>query len=132
MKKYKGYELIKAIEDEKIDDCIIKYKRPFIEGYIQVKEKELKWEPGVFTTKFLTDGYTQFEIIEDTIDIQKIEEVEEVVVISTGGFENIEQFVNKTNGIMVNNFYKVNEVINNQNELIRAIKQLDKKLRNRI
>lgn len=40
-------------------------------------------------------------------------------------------FAVRTNAIMVDNFYLVNDVIKNQNKLIQAIKQIDNKLNNR-
>lgn len=72
-----------------------------------------------------------FRVIEDEeIDIQAIEEVNTVGFITTaGGEDNIKEYVKKTNKILVDNFYKVNDVIKMQNKLVQAVKQLDKRTR---
>ena len=58
-------ELIQKITDGEIDNCTIIYSRIYDKGTIEVKDKELRWEPGTFSTKFLTDGFTEFEVLKE-------------------------------------------------------------------
>ena len=74
-------ELIQKITNGEIDNCTIIYSRPMKKGTIEVKDKELKWKPGTFTTKFLTDGYTEFEVLDGNIEnMQKIQNSKELEI----------------------------------------------------
>lgn len=65
-------ELIQKITNGEIDNCKILVKQPYETGIIEIKDKELRWEPGKFSTKFLTDGYTEFEVLDINI-VKKIQ-----------------------------------------------------------
>lgn len=73
-------ELIQKITNGEIDNCKILVKQPYETGIIEIKDKGLLWEPGKFSTKFLTDGYTEFEVLDGNIEnmqeIQKSKELE--------------------------------------------------------
>ena len=72
-------ELIQKITNGEIDNCKVIYSRIYDKGTIEVKDKELRWEPGTFTTKFLTDGFTEFEILDGNIEnIQKIQNAKDL------------------------------------------------------
>ena len=58
-------ELIQRIIDGEIDNCKILVKQPYETLIVAVKDKGLLWEPGKFSTKFLTDGYTEFEVLKE-------------------------------------------------------------------
>ena len=69
--------------------------------------QKLNWETGTFDTSYLSNNYCYFELIEEQQDID-IQELEELRLIS-GPVSNF----------IIDNRNKINE-------LIRAIKQLDK------
>lgn len=62
----KGYELIKAITEKKIEDNTkIRVTDGIFETEIKYKDGGLKWKPEQFNTMFLCQGNTNFEIIEE-------------------------------------------------------------------
>ena len=98
--KYKGYELLKAIADGKIKDES-RFKagyRTFIarDGYLFVEYDNRQEYANSFELKW------EFELIEDKIDIDSIEELEGIVEYSTER--------------------------NTINQLIQAVKQLKKEV----
>ena len=74
---------------------------------IKYEDEGLKWEPGKFDTKYLCDIDIEFEVEEPDIDIQELEELR---LIS----EYVSNFI-------IDNRNKINE-------LIKAVKQLDRKV----
>lgn len=111
-KTYKGYELIKEIAEGNIEDgtrFIIKGGE-FNDFYATYEDKEIIvsmfGKELKLTTRYLIDNCT-FEILEDEIDIQDIEEFSTLYAMSGVEFE----------------------IQDKLNELIRAIKQLDKKIK---
>ena len=74
---------------------------------IKYENKGLKWEQGKFDTKYLCDIDIEFEVEEPEIDIQELEELR---LIS----EYVSNFI-------IDNRNKINE-------LIKAVKQLDRKV----
>lgn len=79
-KTYKGYELIKAIEEGEIKENtkIEVHWLGRIVTTITYSSRRLNWKEGEFTTGYLCDGNYYFKILEDeeTIDIDEIEELE--------------------------------------------------------
>lgn len=130
-KMYKGYELIKEIaignikNDTKIiphypnNDCTVdyfKYRYGFLEAY---HKNDVHSDNRVNVCIFLDNNRT-FEVIEDEIDIDSIEEID---LFDNGqGFENI-KIVKESYD---NNFTNITTIIN---ELIKAVKQLNKKIK---
>lgn len=102
----KGYELIKEITERKIkNNTKIKVKiGDTYKATLKYENLMLKWESGDFDTSILCSAEADFKVIEEKaeIDIQEIQEI------------NIED-----------KFYRTDE-INKLNELIKAVKQLDK------
>ncbi len=115
-KVYKGYELIKAIVDGEIKECskfnITGYKQKIIytKGllcYINNYWDEVSSSVIINCT---------FELIEDEIDIQSIEELNDTCYDAiTMSDEDIEYYHNFT--------------AKKLNEIIRAVKQIDKKIK---
>lgn len=117
-KIYKGYELIKAIADGEIkegmsfrnnsymDDIIYK------DGYLGIEESD-----GTFATiDIMFHINSEFELIADEIDIQEIEELNDTNFdFATITDKEINYYHNLTRTKL--------------NEVIRAIKQIDKKLK---
>lgn len=108
--KYKGYELLKAIADEEIKEGslilfdsiiwivdeyldIVKYKEEHITLFNTYKAKEI--------------AMSNFELIEDEIDIDSIEELKSVT--------------NNIDGTIC--------IMNKINELVQAVKQLNKEIK---
>lgn len=76
----KGYELIKAITENKIkDNTKIKVTDGILETEIKYKDGMLKWKPEQFNTAFLCDESMNFEVIEER---KKIEELDEMQIIN--------------------------------------------------
>lgn len=105
-KVYKGYELLKAIADREIKEgskFIIKYGE-FNDFYVFYKNGEIKTALFGKEYKLTTKDFTEskFELIEDEIDIDNIEEM-------------------KLDG--------VDDIIYYVNDLIKAVKQLDRKIK---
>ena len=74
-------ELIQKITNGEIDNCKVIYSRIYDKGTIEVKDKELRWEPGTFSTRFLTDGFTEFEVLDGNIEnMQKIQNSKELEI----------------------------------------------------
>lgn len=84
---------------------------------------------GLYINKCLNDEFEILESVEQDIDIQSIEELKTIDYILKGDENNTRDFIKRTNKVIVDNFYTVNGVIKNQNKLIRAVKQLDRKIR---
>ena len=55
---------------------------------------------------------------------EEIKELETIGYITTGGDNDIKDFVKKTNKVITDNFYLVNEIIENQNKLVRAVNKI--------
>ena len=55
---------------------------------------------------------------------EEIEELETVCCITTGGEKDIKDFVKKTNKLIIDIFYLVNKIIENQNKLVRAVNKI--------
>lgn len=119
-KIYKGYELIKAIADGEIkegSEFIIKYgefndfhafyKNDEIRTYLFGKEYKL-------TTKDFAES--EFELIEDEIDIDNIEELNDTCY-------------DEENMISEEKEYYHNLTREQQNTILRAVKQLDKRVK---
>lgn len=71
---------------------------------------KLNWETGTFDTSCLCNNYYYFELIEDEVDIDNIEELE--------------------NEIMQDDWiYYVPMFFNKTNELVQAVKQLNKEIK---
>ena len=105
-KTYKGYELIKAIEDGKIKEDT-KFREMAENRYYIFKDREL-WEQedtGIYNSKLenLQIIYGAFELIEDEIDIDGIEE------LTQNCFDD---------------WTEAKKI----NELVQAVKQLDRKI----
>jgi len=106
--KYKGYELLKAIEDGKIKEgSRFKVYRTY-NAIAVLEDRTLHFEDGnkrILTTNDLLI-YT-FELIEDEIDIDSIEELKSVT--------------NNIDGTVC--------IMNKINELVQAVKQLNKEVK---
>lgn len=119
-KTYKGYELLNLIGENKIKKGTkFKAKIKDAEEIVIFDGKDLNYEDVKSTPTFFFDYYLlsilngTFTIIEKEIDIQNIEEYkEEYIEIGTSD-SNIKSLAKKCN------------------ELIKAVKQLDKKISNK-
>lgn len=136
MKTYRGYELMQAIAEGEIKEetNFNAYKNGKLYFSRLYYKNGVLRENGILLTEFLTLKdilMLEFELIEDEeIDIQAIEKLNTVRSIKTTGDEdNIKEYVKSTNKIIVDNFYKVNDVIKMQNKLVQAVKQLEKRTR---
>ena len=50
-------------------------------GIIEIKDKGLLWEPGKFSTRLLTDGFTEFEVLDGNIEnMKKIQNSKELEI----------------------------------------------------
>lgn len=104
-KTYKGYELIKLINDRELKtgtEIKVKMGSEYITT-ITYEEFGLKWKTGEFDTSILCSNSASFELIEDEINIQEIEEL-------------------KIGTITTEDKLKINEII-------KVLKQLDKKIK---
>lgn len=100
----KGYELIKAITENKIkDNTKIKVTDGILETEIKYKDRGLKWKPEQFNTAFLCSEEMNFEVIEEN---KEIEELDEMQIINARPEVNAEKI----------------------NELVRAVNKINKKL----
>ena len=111
-KVYKSYELIKAIADGEIKEDT-KFREMEENRYYIVKDRKL-WEQentGIYNSKLenLQIIYGAFELIEEEIDIDSIEEIGPKLNRSTISI--------------------LKEEIETINKLIQAVKQLNKKIR---
>ena len=69
----KGYELIKAITENKIkDNTKIKVTDGILETEIKYKDGGLKWKPEKFNTAFLCNESMNFEVIEEDKEIEEL------------------------------------------------------------
>ena len=115
MKVYKAYELIKAIADGEIECCskFNTYKGiVYYDGFNLRKENE----EGQYFTETISDlefSRLKFELIEDEVDIDKIEEFN----ISD---EYTSAIINEDN---------IHILFKTQNEIIKAVKQLNNKMK---
>lgn len=114
-KIYKGYELLKAIADKKIENGTkIEIKGRFsgnlIGSYFVYNEEAFEYniytpENKIYEELSIRDILDyEFKILENEIDIDNIEEIDE------------ERYI-------------ITDVLKKINELIQAVKQLDKKLK---
>lgn len=120
MKIYKGYELMKMLSKgevnlkQKVNTLSLDYKNCTIDFVIKDRAENIM--------------DLDFELIEDEIDIQ---EIEEIAKMSFNFHKN-----KYTGSELSDNFEKIVELLNRQsnkqNELIKAVKQLDKKLKEKI
>ena len=112
--KYKGYELLKAIEDGKIKEgSRFKVYRTY-NAIAVLEDRTLHFEDGnkrILTTNDLLI-YT-FELIEDEIDIDSIKEIA----------------VNENYGCEIINEDNIHLLFEQQNKLVQAVKQLNKKVK---
>lgn len=109
---YKGYELIKAIADGEVKENT-KFREMEENRYYIVKDRKL-WEQedtGIYNSKLenLQIIYGVFELIEDKIDIDNIEEIDPKLNRSTISI--------------------LKEEIETINKLVQAVKQLNKEIR---
>ena len=76
----KGYELIKAITENKIkDNTKIKVTDGILETEIKYKDGGLKWKPEQFNTAFLCSEEMNFEVIEEKKEIEEKLDWEEII-----------------------------------------------------
>ena len=99
-------------------DIKVMYKNEEVDN-IKYEAGMLQWEQGgKFSSKYLCDIETEFEIIEEEqqdIDIQNIEDIDK-------DWTYIEGLVEKTWSVAEL------EIIENLNKLVQAVKQLDKQI----
>ena len=119
-KDYKGYELVKAIHDKEIEDGSIIEVHSLRVGdniltTIEYKNFRLNWEERTFSTGDLFDDNIYFRVIEEEpeIDIQGIKYLDSVVLYDADE----------------STFKAIADMNNKIGELIIAVKQLDKKLK---
>lgn len=124
----KGYELIKEISDGKIKentqievhDLTVLDK---VIAIIEYKNGRLNWVEGTFDTSYLVSLNCYFKIIEEQqdIDIQSIEELD----------ENFTYIENHSSGLGIEKVLNKAEIelVNKINKLVQAVKQLDKKIK---
>ena len=120
-KVYKGYELIKAIADGEIKSGTqIRVHRPF--GNTKYTIDYWFWgnwfgkedgysKPLDNIELFLCDRENTFELIEDEIDIDNIEELDTYETVETYDWQDVD-----TNRMTIN-------------ELVQAVKQLNKEIK---
>ena len=99
----KNNSKINVIYDDEIIDSI-EYKNGRLE----------RRDNGKFDTKYLCDIETEFEVVDDEINIEEIQEIDATT-------EAINDF-------MVSNSTLIQQDRNKINELIRAIKQINRKM----
>ena len=115
MKTYNGIELLQAIKEGEIKSGtnIEVHDLSVLDRLVTTisvnSDRGLTWKTGEFDTSFLLNDYYYFKITD--IDIQKIEEI--------------------PNEVMRDDWrYYVPLFFNKINELVRAIKQLDRQINN--
>lgn len=112
--KYKGYELLKAIADGEIKDGS-KVIAPNDMQYTY-NGNAFKDENGNFMNEEFSDceyAMFDFELIEDEIDIDSIKEIA----------------VNENYGCEIINEDNIHLLFEQQNKLVQAVKQLNKKVK---
>ena len=114
----KGYELIKAIADGEIKEDS-KFREMEEDRYYIVKDRKL-WEQedtGIYNSKLesLQITYGVFELIEDEVDIDNIEEFE----IDKNNYIQTELGAFKTRKMDI-------AFLNKINELVRAVNKINK------
>jgi len=125
-KTYKGYELIKAIDDGEIKEGTqievhsLKVADNIITT-IKYTNKRLEWATGEFDTSCLVDNDYYFKVLEDEIDIQNIEELN---LFDNGQGYSVEDSLDLIIKSYDINFQQINDTFN---KVIRAVKQLDRK-----
>lgn len=122
-KTYKGWELMKAIADGEIKKgCELKDTDS--EDTIWKFNGESFEEPGIFgVCRYLTNNYqdktfstTEFELIEDEINIDSIEELNDICYdVNIMSDDDLEFYHNKTRTTI--------------NEILQAVKQIDKRVK---
>ena len=117
-KIYKGWELMKAIADGEIkngakiiphypnNDCIVEYFEYFC-GFFNAYYKEGKRNDKDVNVCVFLDNDRTFDVIEDEIDIDNIEEYKQ---------EHTERCIDI-------------DIRNKINELVQAVKQIDKRVK---
>lgn len=117
-KTYKGYELIKAIEEGEIKENtkIEVHSLETLDRIVTIitySSRRLNWKEGEFSTGYLCDGNYYFKVLEDeeTIDIDEIEELGKILFIG----DNKETWKKA-----------FNDIIDNQNQMLRYLKQINK------
>ena len=107
----KAKKMTYGITNGEIDNCKVIYSRIYDKGTIEVKDKELRWEPGTFTTKFLTDGFTEFEV-EEIENVEEIEKIEKLNLKKMYVGEKINAIETKVNEV-IDNLNGINELFIN-------------------
>ena len=96
----KGYELIKAITENKIkNNTIIKVKMgSTYKATLKYENLMLKWESGDFDTSILCSTEADFEVIEENKEIEElsIDEIDNEVVLKNK-INELVRAVNKLN-----------------------------------
>lgn len=106
----KGYELIKAITENKIkDNTKIKVTDGILETEIKYKDGGLKWKPEQFNTAFLCNEDMNFEVIEEN---KKIEEIGTTKMIEEkqGDLKILEELIHICES-------KINEIVREVNKI---------------
>lgn len=112
----KGYELIKAITENKIkDNTTIKVKMGnTYKATLKYENFMLKWQSGDFDTSILCSAEAEFEVIEENKEIEELGFIEESVEYCDGtGHTNTEP------ASAIDMHKKINE-------LVRAVNKINK------
>ena len=121
-KTYKGWELMKAIADGEIKEES-RFRDTYSE-YIYKRNSfgdlELKREDGEELTSpdysYFAEKDNDFELIQDEIDIDRIEELNDTCYdVNTMSDDDLEFYHNKTRATI--------------NEILQAVKQIDKRVK---
>ena len=135
-KIYKSWELIKAIADGKI-----KNGSKFIFKTVHNMKEEVLWDGEVFlyanSGKTIVSDYTDIKLIQGTfelienkeeINIDSIEEIKWTEINGTGNKQD--EFILEKNGRYIcANYDDVEmELVRTINELIKVVKQIDKRV----
>lgn len=114
----KGYELIKEITEGKIKDNtqIEVHDLSVLDKWItniEYKNRRLNWEEETFDTSYLLNPNCYFRVIEEQedIDIQSIEEIKDIFIENSSCGEDVKYLARK------------------YNEILKAVKQLEKKIK---
>lgn len=109
----KGYELIKAITENKIkDNTKIKVKMGnTYKATLKYENFMLKWQSGDFDTSILCSAEAEFEVIEENKEIEELKKI------------SYDEFVYTDNK---HRFDLTNAEYDKINELVRAVNKLNK------
>lgn len=128
-KTYKGYELYKMIAEGKIkggtkfkeDTDIIEFNGC---NFIFADTRSAV----AYRYDDISIAQMDFELIEDEIDIQSIEELKGIDVMkSVDEKATREENLRRIDKIGVDYFYKINDIVKQQNLILEAVKQLNRK-----